>query len=199
MDRCVLVSRCKRTGAFLLNPVSTSGPSDVNLWEVPAGVADDALGQAVVDLLVVPGQASAAPAGEREQQTERLWRRYGLDGPTSAYAKRVLMASVTQRPGRKSWVVQVLRYDPRHRAMSGDGQPSARVRHAAGRAALGNALRAALQLPQQRRTRPRAVGGGAGPGRGSSGGRRPVSPRNVGPATSWTSSSARRSRFPPSP
>ena len=153
MDRCVLVSRCKRTGAFLLNPVSTSRPSAVNLWEVPAGAADDALGQAVVDLLVVPAQASAAPAGEREEETERLWRRYGLDGPTSELAKRVLTASVTQRHGRKSWVVQVLRYDPRQRAISGDGQPSARVRHAAGRAALGNALRAALELPKPRRTR----------------------------------------------
>lgn len=154
MDRCVLLSRCKRTGTFLLNPVSTSRPSAVNLWAVPAGAADDALGQAVVDLLIVSGQASDAPSGEREAETERLWRRHGLDGPTSELARRALMASVTQRHGRTSWVVQVLQYDRRLRALSGDGQPSVRVRHAVGPAALGNALRVALALPKPRRTSP---------------------------------------------
>ena len=152
MDRCVLVSRCKRTGGFLLNPVSTSRPSAVNLWEVPTDAADVVLGQAVVDLLVLSGQPDAVPAGDREEETERLWRQYGLDGPTSQLAKRVLTGSVTHRHGRKSWVVQVLRYDPRKRAISGDGQPSARVRLAAGGAALGIALRAALELPRPRRT-----------------------------------------------
>src|SRR5262245_46284897 len=146
MDRCVLVSRCKRTGAFLLNPVSTSRPSAIDLWEVPTDAADDGLGQAVVDLL-----APAGPALGREQETERLWRQYGLGGPTDKFAKRVVMASVTHRHGRKSWAVQVLRYNPRARSMSGDGQPSARVRHAAGAAALGIALRAALELPRRRR------------------------------------------------
>ena len=147
MDRCVLVSRCKRTGAFLLNPVSTSRPSAVNLWEVPPDASDDALGQAVVDLLALSGQVDAAPAGEREEETERLWCLYGLDGPTSRFARRVLTASVTHRHGRKSWVVQTLRYDPRERALSGEGRPAVRVRHAAGGAALGIALRAALELP----------------------------------------------------
>ena len=152
MDRCVLVSRCKRTGAFLLNPVRTSRPSAVNLWEVPPNASDDALGQAVVDLLAPSGQVDTAPAGGREEETERLWDLYGLDGPTSRFAKRVLTASVTHRHGRKSWVVQVLRYDPRKRAISGAGRPSLRVRHAAGEAALGIALRAALELPRPRRT-----------------------------------------------
>jgi hypothetical protein len=155
MDRCVLVSRSKRTGAFLLNPVSTSRPSAVKLWKVPPDVSDDALGEAVVDLLTPSGQMDAAPAGGREEETERLWYRYGLDGPTSKFAKRVLTASVTHRHGRKSWVVQALRYDPRERALSGEGQPSARVRLADGGAALGIALRAALELPKPRRTRRR--------------------------------------------
>jgi hypothetical protein len=152
MDRCVLVSRCKRTRAFLLNPVSSPGPSDVNLWEVPPNASDDALGQAVVDMLAPSGQVDAVPSGGREEETERLWHRYGLDGPTSKFAKRVLTASVTHRHGRKSWVVQTLRYDPRERALSGAGRPSVRVRHAAGEAALGIALRAALELPRPRRT-----------------------------------------------
>jgi hypothetical protein len=156
MDRCVLVHRCKRTGAFLLNPVSTSCPSAVNLWEVPPAASDDALGQAVVDLLALSGRGDAAPAGGREEETERLWRRYGLDGPTSKLAKRVLTASVTHRHGRKSWVVQALPYDPRQRALSGEGLPSVRVRHAAGGAALGIAVRAALELPGPRRTPRRA-------------------------------------------
>jgi hypothetical protein len=152
MDRCVMVHRCKRTGAFLLNPVSTSCPSAVNLWEAPPDASDDALGQAVVDLLALSGQVDAAPAGGREEETERLWCQYGLDGPTSKLAKRALTASVTHRHGRESWVVQTLRYDPRERALSGEGQPSVRVRHAAGGAALGIALRAALELPRPRRT-----------------------------------------------
>jgi hypothetical protein len=152
MDRCVLVHRCKRTGAFLLNPVSTSHPSAVNLWEVQPDASDETLGRTVVDLLAPCGPVGAAPAGGREAETERLWHKYGLDAPMSRFAKRALTASVTHRHGRKSWVVQVLRYDPRHRALSGDGQPPARVRHAAGAAALGSALRAALELPGPRRT-----------------------------------------------
>ena len=152
MDRCVLVHRCKRTGAFLLNPVSTSRKSDVNLWEVAPDSSDDALGQAVVDLLRLSAPVDAASAEGREEETERLWCLYGLDGPTSRLARRVLTASVTHRHGRKSWVVQTLRYDPRERALSGEGQPSVRVRHAAGGAALGIALRAALELPRPRRS-----------------------------------------------
>jgi hypothetical protein len=148
MDRCVLVHRCKRTGAFLLNPVSTSCPSAVNLWEVPPDASDDALGQAVVDLLAPSGQVDAAPAGGREEETERLWRLYGLDGPASRLAKRVLTASVTHRHGWKSWVIQTLPYDPRERALSGEGQPSVRVRHVAGGSALGIALRTVLELPR---------------------------------------------------
>jgi hypothetical protein len=153
MDRCVLVSWCKRTGAFLLNPVSTSRPSAVNLWEVPPGASDDALGQAVVDLLAPSRPGEVAPAGGREEETDRLWCQYGLDGPTYRFAKRVFTASVTHRHGRKSWVVQVLRYDTRKRALSGEGQPSARVRHSSGGAALGSALRAALELPRPRQPR----------------------------------------------
>jgi hypothetical protein len=153
MDRCVLVSRCKHTGAFLLNPVSTSRASAINLWEVPPDSSDDELGQAVIDLLAPAGQVGDEPVGWREAETERLWLLYGLAGPTSKLARRVLTASVTHRHGQQSWVVQALRYDPSQRALSGDGQPSARVRHSAGAAALGIALRAALALPRTRRTR----------------------------------------------
>src|SRR5262249_58847725 len=123
-------------------------------WEVPPEASDDALGQAVVDLLAPSGQVGAAPAEAREEETERLWCLYGLDGPTSRFARRVLTASVTHRHGRKSWVVQTLPYDPRERALSGEGQPSQRVRQPAGAAALGLALRTALDLPEPRRTRP---------------------------------------------
>jgi hypothetical protein len=153
MDRTVLVHRCKQTGAFLLNPVSASRGSAINLWEVPSGESDEALGRSVAELLAPCGPAGAEPAGEREAETERLWLRYGLDGRLSQFTKRVLTASVTHRHGRQSWVVQVLRYDPHHRALSGEEQPSERVRHAAGGAALGTALRAALELPRPRRNR----------------------------------------------
>jgi hypothetical protein len=160
MDRYVLVHRCKRTGAFLLNPVAVSRPSDVNLWEAPTDATDESLGEAVIDLLALSGRTEVAFAeaeqssGEgREEETERIWSEYGMTGPTSKFAKRFLLAGVEHRHGRKSWVVQVLRYDSRKRAMSGEGQPSARVRHSAGAAALGVALRAALDLPKPRRTR----------------------------------------------
>jgi hypothetical protein len=158
MDRYVLVHRCKRTGAFLLNPVAVSGPSDVNLWEVPADTTDESLGQTVIDLLAAPDRPDAAPAedsfGEsQEERTERIWSQYGFDGPTSKLAKRFLLAGVEHKHGRKSWVVQVLRYNPRKQAMSGEDQPSARVRHPAGPAALGVALRAALDLPSRRTRR----------------------------------------------
>src|SRR5262245_13313182 len=155
MDRYLLVNRCKRTGAFLLNPVDASRPSDVNLWEVPTDAPDESLGQTVIDLLAQPGRPGVAPAeagqspgGSREEETERLWGQYGMTGPTSELAKRFLLAGVEHRHGRKSWVVRVLCYDSRRRAMSGEGQPSTRVRHSAGAAALGVALRAALELPK---------------------------------------------------
>jgi hypothetical protein len=155
MDCYVLVHRCKRTRAFLLNPVAASGSSDVNLWEVPADTTDDSLGQTVIDLLAPSGRPDAAPAedffGEsQEERTERIWSQYGFDGPTSRLAKRFLLAGVEQKRGRKSWVVQALRYGLRKRAMSGEDQPSTRVRHSAGAAALGVALRAALDWPSRR-------------------------------------------------
>jgi hypothetical protein len=163
MDRCVLVNRCKRTGAFLLNPVDTSRPSDINLWEVPTDAADESLGQTVIDLLARPGrphvasaEANAPPGEGREGETERIWSRYGMTGPTSRFARRFLLAGVEHRYRRKSWVVQALRYDSRQRSMSGEGQPPTRVRHSAGAAALGVALRAALELPRPRRTKRRS-------------------------------------------
>jgi hypothetical protein len=155
MDRYVLVHRCKRTGAFLLNPVAASGPSDINLWEVPADATDESLGQTAIDLLAPSGRPDAAPTGassgeSQEERTGRIWSQYGFDGPTSKLAKRFLLAGVEQKDGRKSWVVQVLCYDPSKRAMSGEDQPSTRVRHSAGAATLGVALRAALDLPGRR-------------------------------------------------
>ena len=163
MDRCVMVSRCKRTGAFLLNPVNTSRPSGINLWEVSTAAADEALGETVIDLLARSGRTDVAsaeddqPSGEsREEETERIWSHYGLDGPTARFARRCLLATVEHRHGRKSWRVQVLCYDPRQRAMSGEGQRSVRVRHSAGAAALGAALRATLDLPRPRRIKRRS-------------------------------------------
>src|SRR5262245_46045737 len=140
MDRYVLVHRCKRTGAFLLNPVAASGPSDVNLWEVPAGATDESLGQTVIDLLAARPDAAPAEDSFDESQverTERIRGQYGFDGPTSRLAKRFLLAGVEHKHGRKSWVGQVLRYDPHKQAMSGEDQPSTRVRHSTGAEALG--------------------------------------------------------------
>jgi hypothetical protein len=155
VSRYVLVHRCKRTGAFLLNPVAASGPSDIDLWEVPADATEESLGQTAIDLLAPSGRPGAAPAGSffgesQEERTERIWSQYGFDGPTSKLAKRFLLASVEQKRGRKSWVVRALCYDPRKQAMSGGDQASTRVRHSAGAAALGVALRVALDGPSRR-------------------------------------------------
>jgi hypothetical protein len=155
LDRCVLVHRCKRTGVFLLNPASPrlGARTAVNLWEVSADADDVSLGRAVIDLLARRGRADPSADAGREEETGRLWWRYGMSGSMSALARRFVLGSVEHRHGRKSWVVQVLRYDPRTRVFSGDGQPAARVRHADGAAALGIALRAALALSKPRRTR----------------------------------------------
>jgi hypothetical protein len=156
MDRCVLVHRCKRTGAFLLQPVDTARgrATSLDLYrEVPTDAADEALGQTVIDLLARPGPpgsalAEAAPSAgaSRDEETERVSGRYGVDrvGSTSVYARWFLLATVRHRPARTSWTVRIHRYDSRRQAMSGEGQPSVRVAHAAGPAALGGALRAAL-------------------------------------------------------
>ena len=150
MDSCVLVHRCKRTGAFLLNPVSSrlGEGSDINLWEVSADAADESLGRAVIDLLAVSGRADPTARASREEETERIWRWYGMTGSMPALAKRFLLGSVEHRHGRKSWIVQVLCYDAKRGAISGDGQPSQRVRQPAGAAALGLALRTGLDLPE---------------------------------------------------
>jgi hypothetical protein len=158
MDRCVLVHRCKRTGAYLLNPVfpRLGEGSDINLWEVSADASDDSLGRAVIDLLARSGRADPTAGAIWEEETERLWTRYGLTGSMPALAKRFLLGSVEHRHGRKSWVVQVLSYDARRRAISGDGQPSRRVGQPAGAAGLGVALRTALDLPELPRGKARA-------------------------------------------
>ena len=155
MDRCVLVHRCKRTGAFLLNPVSArrGARTAVNLWEVPADAANESLGRTVLDLLDASGRADPTADASREEETERIWRRYGMTGSMPTLARRFLLGSVEHRHRRKSWVVQVLCYDARRRLISGEGQPSQRVRHPAGAAALGLALRTAFDLPQPRRSR----------------------------------------------
>jgi len=155
MDRCVLVHRCKRTGAFLLNPASArlGASTAINLWEVPADAANESLGRTVIDLLTASGRADPTADASREEETERIWRRYGMTGSMPTLARRFLLGSVEHRHGRKSWVVQVLRYDARRRAISGEGQPSQRVRHPAGAVALGVALRTAFDLPEPRRSR----------------------------------------------
>jgi hypothetical protein len=155
MDRCVLVHRCKRTGAFLLNPASTrrGASTAINLWEVLADATNESLGRTVIDLLAVSGRADPTADASREEETERLWRRYGMTGSMPTLARRFLLGSVEHRHGRKSWVVQVLCYDAGGRVISGEGQPLQRVRQLAGAAALGVALRTALDLPQPRRNR----------------------------------------------
>ena len=157
MDRCVLVHRCKRTGAFLLNPASPrlGACTDINLWEVPADAANDSLGRTVLDLLAASGRADATVDASREEETERIWMLSGLTGSMPTLARRFLLGSVEHRHGRKSWVVQVLCYDAHRRVISGEGQPSQRVRQPAGAAALGVALRTVLGLPEPRRARRR--------------------------------------------
>jgi hypothetical protein len=128
MDRCVLVHRCKRTGAFLLQPVDTSRGRGVYLNlcpEVPTDAAEESLGEKLINLLSLSGPTGAAfaeakpSAGEsRDQETERISCEYGVDrlGPTSVYARWFLLATVKQRHARKSWTVDVHRYDSRRTA-----------------------------------------------------------------------------------
>ncbi|HEY8503615.1 MAG TPA: hypothetical protein VIL46_03480 [Gemmataceae bacterium] len=151
MDRSVQVSRCKRTGAFLLNPFGTfrgyGAYVGVNPYrEVSADATDEALGRAVVELLALSGPTGIPFAQAREffeegqdDETVRIRSRYGLTRrglTTSKLARRFLQACVEQRHGNRSWVVQPYRYSPRDRSMSGEGQPAARIRHCAGPAAL---------------------------------------------------------------
>jgi hypothetical protein len=145
MDHCVLVHRCKRSGAFLFNPVSArrGAGTDIDLWEVPADAANESLGRMVIDLLSASGRSYPTADASREEGTERIWSRYRMTGSMRTLAKRFLLGSVEHRYGRKSWVVQVLCYNPRRRAISGEGQPSPRVRQPAGAAALGVAVRTA--------------------------------------------------------
>jgi hypothetical protein len=155
MDRCVLVHRCKRTGAFLLNPaIPRRGASTaINLWEVPADATNESLGWTVIDLLAASGRPDPTKDASREEETARIWRRYGMTGSMPTLARRFLLGSVEHRHRRKSWVVQVLCYDARRRLISGEGQPSQRVRHPAGAVALGVALRTVFDLPEPRRSR----------------------------------------------
>ena len=161
MDRSVQVSRCRRTGAFLLNPQGTfrgyGGYVGINPYrEVPTDETDAALGRAVVEQLTLSGPTGAAIAqakgfleAGRDAETRRIRRGYGLDAPalnTSRLARRFLQAHVEQRHGQKSWLIQPYRYDSRLRSMSSADEPTTRVRHAAGVAALGAALREALRL-----------------------------------------------------
>ena len=65
MDRGILVSRCKRTGAFLLQPVNTSrrygGPQSIDLYrEVPTDADDESLGETVINLLALSGPTAVA-------------------------------------------------------------------------------------------------------------------------------------------
>jgi len=162
MHRSVQVKRCWRSGAFLLNPEGSfrgyGGYVGINPYrEVAADASDAALGRAVVEQLARSGPTGVAFAEAggflergRDAETRRLRRRYGLDVNglnTSRLARRFLQADVEQRHGHKSWVIQPYRYDPRLRSMSGADETPARVRHAAGVAALGAALREALRLP----------------------------------------------------
>src|SRR5262249_30700482 len=98
-------------------------------------------------------RADPTADASREKETERIWRAYGMTGSMPTLARRFLLGSVEDRHRRKSWVVQVLGYDARRRAISAGGQLSQRVRHSAGAAALALALRTALDLRQPRRSR----------------------------------------------
>ena len=162
MDRVVNVSRCRRTGAFLLHPFGTfrgyGAFVGVNPYrESPADVDDASLGQIVVTLLALSGptgrdftEAKLFLEQGRDDETNRIRSQYGLEGPalsTSKLARRFLKADVEQRHGQKSWIVQPFRYDSRLRSMTGSDIPPIRVRQSAGSAALGAALRAALAWP----------------------------------------------------
>jgi hypothetical protein len=157
----VHVSRCRRSGAFLLNPQGTfrgyGAYVGVNPYrEVTTDASDVALGEAIVELLALSGP-TGVPLAEardfleagRDTETRRIRRTYGLDArglSTSRLARRFLQADVEQRHGQKSWIIQPYRYDARRRLMSGADETPTRVRHAAGAAALGAAVRDALRL-----------------------------------------------------
>lgn len=82
MDRCVLVHRCKRTGAFLLQPVDTSRGRGLSIdlyREVPADAPDESLGETVIHLLALFGPTGAAnarakpsPGERRDEERERI-------------------------------------------------------------------------------------------------------------------------------
>src|SRR5687768_6046226 len=115
MTRRVQVSRCKRTGAFLVNPVGSfrgyGAYVGINPYrEAPGDAPDETLGQVVVDLLTFSGptglpinSAKQFLEETEDEETARLRRKYGFTLPgltASKLARQFLFASVDQKRGQ---------------------------------------------------------------------------------------------------
>lgn len=159
MERAVNIRRCRRTGAFVLNPEGTfrgyGGSVGVNPYrELPADAGPAELGALVAELLARSGPTGVPIAGARaflrasaDDETRRVRAAHGLDAPrltTAALARRFAAATVTLRDGQRSWRVQGFSYDSRLRSLSGAGIEPVRVSHRSGTAALGAAVREAV-------------------------------------------------------
>jgi hypothetical protein len=158
MDRGVSVLRCKKTGNFILNPMGTfrGYGAYVGIYpyrEVPADATDQALGEAITQLLTCSGptgfhisEHDAYKRQATDEETDRVRAEYGFgEGmTTSKFARRFLNATVELRHRQKSWVVQAYVYDSRRRSLSGQGQTPVRVRHSAGVSTLGEAVKRVL-------------------------------------------------------
>jgi len=155
----VNIRRCRRTGAFVLNPEGTfrgyGGYVGVNPYrELPADANPAGLGALVVELLGLSGPTAVPLAQAREflrdsrdEETRRVRTAYGLDAPrlsTAALARRFASATVTLRVGQRTWRVQRFSYDPRARSLTGAGVEPVRVSHRDGVTALGEAVRELL-------------------------------------------------------
>jgi hypothetical protein len=161
MDRSVNVMRCRKSGAFLLNPTGTfvghGGVIGITpRREIPDGVQELELGQRVIELLESSGptgvhisEAKQFRERSRDAETKRVEAAYRLDRPglsTSRLARRFLHATVEHRHRQKSWVITVFQYDSRLRAMSAADDVPVRVPISSGAAALGAALHRRLPL-----------------------------------------------------
>jgi hypothetical protein len=159
VERAVNIRRCRRTGAFVLNPEGTfrgyGGYVGVNPYrELPADASPAELGALVVELLSLSGPTGIPIAEARgflrdsaDEETRRIRAAHGLDAPrlsTAALARRFASAAVELRHGQRSWRVQGFRYDPRLRSESGADIEPVRVRHRDGAVALGTVVRGVL-------------------------------------------------------
>jgi hypothetical protein len=154
-----MIRRCRRAGAFVLNPEGTfrgyGGFVGIRPYrELGAAATPAELGTLIVEMLTLSGPTGVsireAPEFLRrssDEETQRVRTAHGFDDPGLTgedLARRFRSATVTQRNGQRSWLLQAYRYDPRRQSESGSDIAPLRVAHRAGVESLGAGVRKVL-------------------------------------------------------